>query len=491
VIKIYNGIKIALGSLVIMLIVLTAPTRAAANSLPDPNSPAPTALPSTDAATPTPPPPPPPYCDEWHAEYPAVVEVGSIYYAYYSGYGCKWQIYYATSSDGVHFNKQGPIAIDDGWTSQRAFPFVLYEGGLFRLYYGGGYPYQVGYAESRDGVNFSAQAQPVLPNGSDGQWDSDQTLRPSIVEQSPPDARLSQKLGLTSLPPRLYLMYYNGFGNDQSAIGLAYSSDGLSWQRYTSNPIVTTTTGIYTSFAFREAGITYLYYHTGEDLYLMTSQDGVDFTPYSADPILRHGDANTWSAGQVYGAFVRRTDAGDYVMYYNGIPVRDGPDGMIGMATSPDLIHFAPNAANPVITVGNTPANFEAHANPDGSITASWHQVTTDTTSFRLAYGEQSRVYTSSIDISGSEGFNFTPPSRGDYYLSVTAASPAERGYPAEERVVHLAAPPAAISQPAAHHSDSLRGPASFTLLLVVLIAAAEALVARQWLRRLVRRVRT
>ncbi|PZS02527.1 MAG: hypothetical protein DLM69_03940, partial [Candidatus Chloroheliales bacterium] len=370
---------------------------------------------------------------------------------------------------------------------------VLYENGLFRLYYGGGFPYQIGYAESRDGVNFTAQQQPVLPAGHDGQWDSAQTLRPSIVEQSPPDARLVQKLGLTTVPPRLYLMYYNGFGSEESAVGLAYSSDGLSWQRYAGNPIVTAenaegSAGIYTSFALREAGTTYLYYHTGSDLYLMLSQDGVDFTPYSADPILRHGEANTWNAGLVYGAFVRRTDAGGYVMYYNGIPAQDAPYGMIGMATSPDLIHFTPYAANPVITVGNTPANFEAQANPDGSITASWHSLVTDTVSYHLSYGGQSKVYSTTVDINNGNSYTFNPTGGSDYFLSLIADSAAQHSYPAEERVVHLPAAIMGVNPPAAQHPASLHVPASFTLLLVVLIAAADVLAGRRRLRQLARR---
>ena len=468
-------IKITLGSMLVLLVVLVSPSITAASPPSDPTQPLPFSTTS------------PPYCDEWHSEYPAVVQVGSTYFAYYSGYGCKWQIYYATSSDGIHFNKQGPISIDDGWATQRAFPFVLYQNGLFRLYYGGGYPYQVGYAESHDGVHFIAQPQPILPTEAN-EWDDVQTLRPSVVEVEEPGEDLVQKLGLTTTPAQLYLMYYNGFGDADSAVGLAYSNDGLSWQRYTGNPIITSTTGIYTSFAIREAGTTYLYYHTGTDLYLMTSKNGVDFTPYSADPVLHIGNPGTWNAGLVYGAFVRRTDAGDYVMYFNGIPGKDAPYGMVGIATSPDLIHFTQSAANPVITVGNTPANFEAHANADGSITASWHDVVSDTTSYRLSYGQQSKLYTTSIDVTSSNSFTFTPEGSGDYYLSVTALSAAQRAYPAEERVVHLPLAAAAVSTPSPRNTNSLRGIASLSVLLVALAALAETLVARQWLRQIVRR---
>ena len=404
--------KIAIWSFILILVTLIAPPTIAhpiaiAHSLADPSDP--------QDRNPTPTPSSPPYCDEWHAEYPAVIKVGSLYYAYYSGYGCKWQIYYATSSDGIHFDKQGPINIaGDDWITQRAFPFVIYQGGLFRLYYGGGYPYRISYAESRDGVNFTAQPQPIVPPEAD-QWDDVETVRPSIVELDQPEDALEQKLGLTGSSSPLYLMYYNGFGDNQSAIGIAYSSDGLSWQRYTGNPVVTSTTGIYTSFAIREGDTTYLYYHTGKDLYLMSSKDGIDFTPYSTDPILKHGPDGTWNAGLVYGAFVRPADDGSgYVMYFNGIPAQDAPYGMVGIATSPDLLNWTQDTTNPVITVANTPANFEAHANPDGSITASWHNLSADTTSYRLSYGVQTRTYSSTIDVSRGTSLTFTPAMTGD-----------------------------------------------------------------------------
>src|SRR5579859_6635191 len=67
-------IKITLGSMLVLLVVLVSPSLAAASPLSDPTQPPPFSTTS------------PPYCDEWHSEYPAVVEVGSTYFAYYSGY---------------------------------------------------------------------------------------------------------------------------------------------------------------------------------------------------------------------------------------------------------------------------------------------------------------------------------------------------------------------------------------------------------------------
>jgi len=370
-----------------------------------------------------------------------MVKVGSIYYTYYSGFSCAWQIYYATSTDGIHFNKQGQINISNDWSTQRAYPFVIYEDGRFKMYYGGGYPYQIGYAESSDGVNFTALPQPVLAKGTDGDWDADQVLRPSIVETTSLNPSLRQQLDLAPTASRLYMMYYNGFGANDSAVGLAYSTDGTTWQRYSANPIVTSTTGIYTSFDLVANGTSYLYYHTQNAIYLTLSSDGIHFTPYSSDPILSPSGSDNWDAGLVYGMFVRQADDGSYMMYYNGIPAPNADYGMIGIAFSPDLIHYTPRADNPTITVGNTPANFTAVALPDGQISASWHDVVTDAQSYALDYGVASGVYTASLDVTGMEEMSFTPPESGNYYLTVIATTDGQAGHPAAERMVQARVP--------------------------------------------------
>jgi len=156
-------------------------------------------------------------CDTIHAEYSSVLKVGSLYWMYYSGIGssCNWSLHYATSPDGKRFDKQGQIVLLDGWSDQQAFPFVLYEGGRFRMWYGGGVPYRIGYAESSDGIHFTAQPRPVLELGSEPGWENSQLVRPSVLHQTNPQSALLQDLSLPLTTTNLYLMYYNGFGTGQ------------------------------------------------------------------------------------------------------------------------------------------------------------------------------------------------------------------------------------------------------------------------------------
>ncbi len=376
------------------------------------------------------------YCDGVHAEYPSVVRVGDTYYAFYSGYGCYWQIYYATSKDGIHFDKQGPIELQD-WAATHAFPYVSYEAGRFKMYYDGGYPYQIGYAESVDGVHWQAQPAPVLGFGPQGSWDEQLLVRPSVVRLDQQSNDLLASFGLPTLPP-LYLMYYTGFDQAMKmSIGVAQSVDGLHWQRR-AQPVITSTSELYTSLAWVENSTVYLYYREGTNIRLALSKDGLNFAPQPGDPILDKGSGKQWDAGQVYGMFIRRNEAGGYTMYYNGIPELGGNYGMIGIAEGPDLTHFTPRSDNPAITIGDTPANFVAAANPEQTISLSWQRVVTDATTYTLKYGVQSGVYTATVDVSGLGSYSLRPPAPGDYYLTVTASRDGVESYPAEERHVGL-----------------------------------------------------
>ncbi len=391
------------------------------------------------------------YCDSIHAEYPAVVKVGSLYYAYYSGFGCSWLLHYASSVDGIHFDKQGLLDLNDGWSEQQAFPFALYEDGRFKLWYGGGLPYRIGYAESVDGVHFFAQPQPVLDPGPAGSWDAGDLVRPSILKLANPAATMLQALNLPLTSTQLYLMYYNAFSSSNpdpgvgydTAIGLAASLDGLRWQRYDQNPIITSDQEIYTCFALRVEGAYYLYYRIAGDVQLSTSIDGLHFATYAGNPVLSR-QPNTWQAEQVYGVFILPLDDGSYRMYYNGIRHLGGGWGMIGIASSTDLIHFTSRSDNPAITVGNTPANFTASANPDGTISASWHRVLADDSTYELRYGTSPGNYDQGLAVSTVESITFLPlePSPdGSYYLTLIGSKGGEPGYPAEEQMVQVAAP--------------------------------------------------
>ncbi|OYO43009.1 hypothetical protein CG709_20680 [Lachnotalea glycerini] len=63
---------------------------------------------------------------------------------------------------------------------------------------------------------------PVLERGSDGEWDSVDLLNPSVIEIN-----------------GTYYNYYSGYNGEKWSTGLATSEDGISWEKYENNPILT------------------------------------------------------------------------------------------------------------------------------------------------------------------------------------------------------------------------------------------------------------
>jgi len=105
--------------------------------------------------------------DSWAIGSMSVVEVGDTFHLYYEAGAsgpADLQIGHASSDNGLHWTKDPdnpvirpgtPGQWDDGATWD---PFVLYENGIFKMWYGGereGHrDFQCGYATSRDGKNF-------------------------------------------------------------------------------------------------------------------------------------------------------------------------------------------------------------------------------------------------------------------------------------------------------------------------------------------------
>jgi predicted GH43/DUF377 family glycosyl hydrolase len=170
-----------------------------------------------------------------------IKESDTSYKMWYTG--CKDSIPsigYATSSDGITWlkdtvnnpvlQKGSPGAWDDAGVLS---PCVIKEDGTYKMWYsgrvddGGIGNLQIGYATSTNGINWTKSASnPVLPNGTSGDWDS-------------------RGVGVcTILAGSTYMMWYTGYkGYGESeievAIGYASSSDGISWSKSHSNPVLT------------------------------------------------------------------------------------------------------------------------------------------------------------------------------------------------------------------------------------------------------------
>jgi hypothetical protein len=105
-----------------------------------------------------------------------VLKVGEVFHMYYEAWGVRGnhaadylslQIGHATSRDGLHWTKDAtspvlPKGTGQDWDRDGTWdPFVLYEEGVFKMWYGGGENTHCdwGYAVSTDGVHFVKKGQ--------------------------------------------------------------------------------------------------------------------------------------------------------------------------------------------------------------------------------------------------------------------------------------------------------------------------------------------
>ena len=99
---------------------------------------------------------------------------------------------YASSEDGINWTKyEGNPVMESGslgsWDWPRAQPnSVIFDGQKFHLWYSGGEggsssPFQIGYAISPDGINWTKYGNPVIPLGSSGSMGDEYTFFPSVI----------------------------------------------------------------------------------------------------------------------------------------------------------------------------------------------------------------------------------------------------------------------------------------------------------------------
>jgi predicted GH43/DUF377 family glycosyl hydrolase len=160
---------------------------------------------------------------------PSVLRRAGAYFNFYSGYdGKTWHTGLATSTDGVHWLKQGKILSPRADTWEGAYiaanGSALDDGAEFSYWYQAG-PRQtpeIGLAQSADGREWRRLPAPVLATGPRGSWDERGAADPYVIRAG-----------------GLYNMYY--LGQDRARrqrLGVARSTDGVHWWKLRSNPIL-------------------------------------------------------------------------------------------------------------------------------------------------------------------------------------------------------------------------------------------------------------
>lgn len=260
----------------------------------------------------------------------------------YRVYGSpSWCIGYAISADGINWfgYARNPVlepGSSGSFDATALFtPFVIKVENELRMYYCGynGSSWQVGVATSTDGMQWSKYPSNPILTVRPGTWESMAVNDPKIFHDE-----------------GQFVMFYSGHVSlSQAEIGIATSSNGYAWERHPQNPVLTRgPAGSWDQFsvrataAFTANGKYYLLYDGGayKPIGFANSLDGVSWTKYSGNPVFFPG--TTWDAIRAeYGSIVRQGT--QLKFWYSGFGYNGAVGGdvwQVGYATS-DLVTTA------------------------------------------------------------------------------------------------------------------------------------------------------
>lgn len=220
------------------------------------------------------------------------------------------------------------ISPDTSWEETAVFePSVIYEGGLFKMWYTGGWDHSaVGYAESADGSIWTKNSSPVLGQGGSGV--SGQAVRNNVI-----------KIGST------YYCYYVDAIATNANLKVATSSDGLSWTvvatalAYNVNGAVD---GWANTSVWKEGSTWYMLAegHSAPiwKTFALTSSDGLSWTFLnSGNEII---SLQVASGGMYGGPNMCGKIGSTYHLYYHACAISGSLPTSIYHATSTDLINW-------------------------------------------------------------------------------------------------------------------------------------------------------
>jgi predicted GH43/DUF377 family glycosyl hydrolase len=226
---------------------------------------------------------------------------------------------------------------------------LLVDGARHRMWFSWRPKAGIGYAESPDGLHWTALDDVVLGTDPDDPAEAVDITRPFVMVEGD---------GLT--------MWYSAHSETHVVIARATSRDGVSWQRQgvvlEPNEPWEKQSVMCPSVMRDEDGLYHMWYSGGERyepdaIGYATSADGIHWAHVSAEPVLRPDPDSAWETERVAGAHVFRHDGllyAAYIGFANGFE-----DSAIGIARSKDGVHWERHAGNPVISRGE-PGEFDS-----------------------------------------------------------------------------------------------------------------------------------
>ncbi len=258
---------------------------------------------------------------------------------------------------------------------------VIIDGSTYKMWYTGLYvgpEPAIGYATSSNGKSWTKYgANPVLTKGAPGDWDDEGVGSCCVIKESD-----------TS-----YKMWYTGTADSNfsaiPAIGYATSSDGVTWTkqgRVFQGSGAWEAAGVLSPIVIKESDTSYKMWYSGRvddgdignlQIGYATSTDGVTWVKYGTAPVLAKGTGSNWdSRGVGVGTVIK--EGSSYFMWYTGYKGYGEAEieSAIGYAFSSNGISWVKSGSNPVLSKG---AGWEAKA-----VGAPW--VTYYNRTFRMWY---------------------------------------------------------------------------------------------------------
>ncbi len=215
---------------------------------------------------------------------------------------------YYKPTNGAHLN-EGTSGFDDGGVYT---PSVVHANGTFYLYYTAyNTSYEIALATSQKGYGYFSKQGIVLSLGGSGKWDDTRIDSPFVMYED----------GLFKM------WYYGEASTAKKGIGYATSPDGVTWTKYSGNPVLTPpSSGVGAAYighpcVVRIEGLYHMYLNMNATsnyvIGLATSADGISWTYHGNNPVLDKAPSGEFGAQEVMHPSVVRDGTG-YTMYYIG-----------------------------------------------------------------------------------------------------------------------------------------------------------------------------